>query len=46
MRTCAMLETLYDAVFRPTEVPAAGLWRGRIPQARVQHPRERKIVGV
>jgi hypothetical protein len=46
MRTCAMPETLYDAVSRPTEVPVAGPRRGRIPQARAQLPRERKIVGV
>ena len=46
MRTCAMPETPYDAVSRPMEVPAAGQWRGRIPRARIQLPREQKIVGV
>jgi hypothetical protein len=46
MRTCAMPETLYDAVSQPTDVPAAGPWRERIPRVRVQLPRERKIVGV
>jgi len=46
MRTCAMPETLYDAVSRPTKAPVVGLWHGRIPRVRVQLPRERKIVGV